>query len=206
MARWSVVALLVFVACASSNPAPQSDPVDPVTEPTIIGAVEEAAVQGSAEAAQGAYIGRRIGVVAGVIAALTGGPETESLDDMLDRYRDTRNAAQNAGAIIGATHGAVEGAKRGLSLDVQFAELTQIPGLEATRPFPDLIDLRFTDRALLPDIANVLIGRDARLIEIEAAGDAAVDVRNTLVELDAPGRFDLVRNDDLAIIVMRIEY
>ena len=206
MARWSVVALLVFVACASSNPAPPPDPVDPMTEPTIIGAVEEAAIQGTAEAEQGARIGRRIGVAAGVIAALTGGPETESLDDMLDRYRDTRNAAQTAGAIIGGTHGAVEGAKRGFSLDLQFAELTQIPGLEATRPFPDLIDLRFTDRALLPDIANVLIGRDARLIEIEAAGDTALEVRNAFVELDAPGRFDLVRNDERMNIVIRIEY
>ena len=35
MARWSVVALFFFVACASSKPAPPA--VDPSVEPTIVG-------------------------------------------------------------------------------------------------------------------------------------------------------------------------
>lgn len=207
MARWSVVALLVFVACASSNPAPHPKPaVDPAVEPTIVGAVEEAVIQGSVEGAEGARIGRRVGIVAGVVAAVVGGPETESLDDMIDRYRDTRNAVQTTATVIAATHGAVEGAKRGYELDLQFAELTQIAGLEAFRPYPDLIEVRFTDHALVPEIARVLAGREGRAVTIEAAGDDAFEVRDELLELDAPGRFHAVRNSDLAVVLMRIEY
>lgn len=203
MARWSVVALFLFVACASSKPAPPPDP-DPVVEPTIVGAVEEAVVQGTVEGMEGARIGHRVGVVAGVIAAVAGGPETESLDDMLDRYRDTRNAVQTTATVIAATHGAVEGAKRGYELDLQFAELTQIAGVEATRPFPDLIEVRFTDKALVPEIARVLAGRDARTITFE--GREALAVRDALLDLDAPGRFTVVRDYDYDGAVMRITY
>jgi outer membrane lipoprotein SlyB len=204
MARWSVVALLFFVACASSKPAPP--PVDPAVEATIVGAIEEAAIQGTVEGAEGARIGRRVGIVAGVIAAVVGGPETESLDDVVDRYRDTRDAIQTTATVIAATHGAVEGAKRGYELDLQFAELTRIAGVEAFRPYPDLIEVRFTDQALVPEIARVLAGREGRAVTIEAAGDEAMEVRDALLELDAPGRFNAVRNNDLAVILMRIEY
>ena len=204
MARWSVLALVFFVACSTSRPAPP--PVDPITEPTIIGAVDEAALQGSAEGEEGARIGRNVGRVAGVIAAVFGGPERESVDDMIDRYRDTRNFAETAGAIIGATHGAVEGAKRGYELDLQFAELTRIPGIEVTRPFPDLIEVHIDDRSPLDAIAGVLIGREARAIEIEAACDTAIDTRDALIDLGVPAVFDLVHDSRTPGVILRIEY
>ncbi|HEX6097192.1 MAG TPA: hypothetical protein VF432_12765 [Thermoanaerobaculia bacterium] len=207
MARWSVLAIAFFVACSSSRPATVDPPVDPVTEPAIVSAVEEAVIQGSVEGEEAARVGRRVGRVAGVLAAVLGGPRTESVDDMIDRYRMTRDAAIVTATVIGATHGAVEGAKRGYELDVQFAELTQIPRLDATRPFPDLIEVRFSDFDVLPEIAAVLAGREERAIEVHAAGNAALDVRDALIELGVtPASVRATRNDEISGAMLRIGY
>ena len=177
MARWSALApvllVVLSVGCASSKSTPPPPDPDPTTEPTIIGAVAEGAMQGAAEAEEAAIVGRRVGRVAGVLAAVLGGPEVESDRDIVERYRRTRDAVTDAAVVIGATHGAVEGAQRGLALDRQFAELTKIEGVTATRPFPDIIEVRFTDRALLP--------------KVEAVFAESTDVALRVIEDDADG-------------------
>jgi len=210
MARSSSVlplALLLAVACASSKPA--TPPPDPMTEPTIVGAITEAAMQGAAEGEAAARVGRRIGRVAGVLAAVFGGPESESIDDTIHRYRNTRDAIIVTSAFIGASHGVVEGAQRGFAMDLQFAELLKIEGLDVTRPFPDQIDVRFAGEPtpeLLARIVAVLTGRAERAIVIEGAGDAALDVRDALLELDAPASIRAYRNDHLSRIILQIYY
>ena len=203
-------ALVTLAACSSSKPADPPVPIDPVTDPSVIGAVGEAVLQGSIEGAAAAETGRRIGRVAGVLAAVLGGPESESVDAMIDRYRDTRDAVTVTSAVIGATKGAVDGAKRGYELDLQFAELHRIAGLKVLRPFPDLIDVHFTtspNPQLLADIAAVFAGREERAIVIEAAGDEAFDLRESLIELGLPAsRLAAYRNDELRGAVMRIGY
>jgi len=126
MKRWFPLfafALVLLAACATSKPAVA---VDPVTDPTVIGAVDESVREGSIAAAEGAQAGRRIGRVAGVVAAVLGGPRHDTLDDAIDRYRLTRDLAETTGAIIAGSRGATAGAKRGLELDLQFAELHKI--------------------------------------------------------------------------------
>ncbi len=205
MARWSILAIAFFVACSSSRPAPP--PVDPTIEPTLASAVEEAVIQGTVEGEEAARVGRRVGRVAGVIAAVFGGPQSESVDDMIDRYRMTRDAAIVTATAIGVTQGAVEGAKRGYELDLQFAELTKIPGLDVTRPFPDLIEVRFSDYDVLPQITVVLAGREERALEVEAAGNAALDVRDALIALGVePASVRATRNDEMAGAMVRIGY
>lgn len=205
MARWSVFAIAFFVACSSSRPAPPS--VDPTTEPALVSAVEEAVIQGAVEGEEAARVGRRVGRVAGVMAAVFGGPQRESVDDMIDRYRMTRDAAIVTATAIGVTHGAVEGAKRGYELDLQFAELREIPGLDVTRPFPDLIEVRFSDYDVLPQITVVLAGREERALEVEAAGNAALDVRDALIALGVePASIRATRNDELSGAMLRIGY
>ena len=165
MTRWFPVfafALLLLVGCSTSNPAAQPEPVDPATDPTIVGAVDEAVLEGSIEAEAAARTGRRIGRVAGVLAAVFGGPERESVDDTIDRYRRTRDAIVVTSTLIGATKGAVEGAQRGYELDLQFAELHEIEGVEVFRPFPDQIDVYLgssTDSQTLAAIVGPLYRR-----------------------------------------------
>ncbi len=201
---------LLLVACSSSRPAAEPVPVDPVTEPTIVGAVDEAVLQGTIEGEAAAETGRRVGRVAGVIAAVFGGPESETIDETIDRYRRTRDAAETTAAVIGATKGAVEGAKRGYELDLQFAELHQIEGLEVTRPYPDIIDARFASspsEQMLGDIAAVFVGREERVIRIEAAGDEAQAIRDSLIDLGVPASsLQARRDDELQEVVLRIRY
>lgn len=205
MARWSILAVAFFVACSSSRPAPP--PVDPTIDPTLASAIEEAVIQATVEGAEAARVGRRVGRVAGVIAAVFGGPERESVDDMIDRYRMTRDAAIITATAIGVTNGAVEGAKRGYELDLQFADLTKIPEIDVTRPFPDLIEVRFSDYEVLPQIVAVLAGRTERALEVEAAGNAALDVRDALIELGVrPASIRATRNDEMAGALLRIGY
>jgi hypothetical protein len=213
MTRWlPILALALFplAACSTSKPTPPPPAVDPVTDPSIVGTVGEAVIQGSIEGAAAAETGRRIGRVAGVIAAVLGGPESESVDDMIDRYRDTRDAVTVTSAVIGAINGGVAGAKRGFELDLQCAELHRIAGVEVLRPFPDLIDVHFTtspNPQLLADIAAVFAGREERAIVIEAAGNEAFDIRESLIELGLPAsRLAAYRNDELRQAVMRIGY
>lgn len=205
-----VFALFTLAACSTSKPAAPPVAVDPVTDPSVVGAVAEAALQGSIEAADAAETGRRIGRVAGVLNAVLGGPESESVDDMIDRYRDTRDAVTVTAAVIGATKGAAQGAKRGFALDLQFAELHRIAGLQVLRPFPDLIDVHFTtppNPQLLADIAAVFAGREERAIVIEAPGNEAFDIRESLIELGLPAsRLAAYRNAELRGAVMRIGY
>jgi hypothetical protein len=202
------LALLLSVACSSSRVPPPA--VDPVTTPTIIGSVDEAAHQGIAEGADAARTGRRIGRVAGVFAAVLGGPEHESLDDAIDRYRRTRDAIEITSAFIGTAHGAVEGAERGHVFDVQFAELSQIDGIEATRPYPDEIAIRMPEspsQETLAKVAHVFAGRDERTIDIEGAGNAALNVRDSLIALGiAPSSLAAHRRNDVRGVALYVQY
>jgi hypothetical protein len=213
MTRWFLVfalALLLLAGCSTSNPAAQPVPVDPATDPSIVGAVDEAVLEGSIEAEAAARTGRRIGRVAGVLAAVLGGPERESVDDTIDRYRRTRDAVEVTSALIGATKGAVEGAQRGYELDLQFAELHQIEGLEIFRPFPDQIDVYLgssPDSQTLAAIAAVFAGREERAIDVEAAGDAALNIRESLIDLGVPASsLRALRDNALTGVVLRIRY
>jgi hypothetical protein len=211
MKRWLALAAvtLSLVACASSKPAAQTQ-IDPVTDPTVVGAVNAAAVEGSMEAEEAARQGRKIGRVAGVLAAVFGGPQSESLDDTINRYRETRDAITATSAAIGATKGAVNGAKRGFVFDQQFAELHDITGIEATRPFPDQIDVRIAkipDNDLLATVALVFVGREERIIHIEAADSAASEIRESLIALGMnPSSLHAHRNDEERGIVMHVGY
>ncbi|HYK03828.1 MAG TPA: hypothetical protein VE974_18875 [Thermoanaerobaculia bacterium] len=203
--------VLLLVACSTSKPASEPDPVDPVTEPTVVGALDEAVLQGTIEGEAAAETGRVVGRVAGLVAAVLGGPEKgETIDETIDRYRRTRDAVEITAAAIGTTKGAVEGAKRGYELDLQFAELHKLEGLEVTRPWPDQIDARFTSSPsdqLLAGIAAVFAGREQRAIQLEAAGDTAMDIRESLIDLGVPASsFDVQRNDELEDVVLRIRY
>ena len=213
MTRWFPVfalALLLLFGCSTSNPAAESVPVDPAADPSIVGAVDEAVLEGSIEAEAAARTGRRIGRVAGILAAVLGGPERESVDDTIDRYRRTRDAVVVTSALIGATKGAVEGAQRGYELDLQFAELHQIEGLEVVRPFPDQIDVYLEnspDSQMLAAIAAVFVRREERAIDIEAAGDAALDIRDSLIGLGVPASsLRAHRDNGLTGVVLRIRY
>ncbi len=206
--RWfPVFAFLFLVACSTSKPVVS---VDPVTDPSIVGAVDEGVREGSAAADAGAQTGRRIGRVAGVVAAVFGGPRRESLDDAIDRYRLMRDAGEAVGAIIGASKGATAGAKRGYELDLQFAELHQIDGLEVTRPFPDQINVRFLtspNPKMLADVAAVFAGREERAIDIEGGGGASLDLRESLIELGLPASdINAHRNDGIEGVVLYIRY
>ncbi|HKO01412.1 MAG TPA: hypothetical protein VJ032_06955, partial [Thermoanaerobaculia bacterium] len=111
-------------------------------------------------------------------------------------------------ATIGATKGAVAGAKRGIELDQQFAELHNIEGIDVIRPMPDEIVARFAASPtpeLLEKIAAVFQGREPRNVDIEAAGNAAVVIGDELRARGVTG-IEAHRNDDLAIIVLRIRY
>lgn len=199
MARWPVLAIAFFVACSSSRPA--SPPVDPTIDPTLAGAVEEAVLQGTVEGEEAARIGRRAGRIAGVIAAIVND------GDVVENYRTTRDAVIDTVTAIGVTHGVVEGAKRGYELDLQFAELTKITGVDAFRPFPDLIEVRFSDYDVLPQVVTVLAGRTERSLEVEAAANAALDVRDALIELGVePASIRATRNDNLSGAMLRIGY
>jgi hypothetical protein len=179
------LAVLLVVGCSSSRSASRIPPVDPVTEPTIVGAVGEAVAQSSEDGAAAAQTGHRAGVAAGIFAAVFGGPESESVGEMIDRYRRTRDTIEATSAIIGATKGAVEGAKRGWDLDLQFAELHEIEGVTVYRPFPDQIEVRFASapsRAMLADVAAVFTRHEERTVDIEAPGSEALDIRDTLIE------------------------
>lgn len=213
MTRWPNVlplVLLLSVACASSRPAPPEPAIDPTLDPTIIGAVDEAATQAAIEGEEAARVGRRIGRVAGVIAAVAGGPSHESLDDAIDRYRNTRDAITVTSAFIGASHGAVEGAQRGFEMDLQFAELTKVQGLEVIRPYPDQIDARFRGaptRELVAQIAAILKNREPRRVSIEGSDDYALDVRDWLIELGVEtASLNVHRNDALPVIALHIRY
>ncbi|HEX9984449.1 MAG TPA: hypothetical protein VGF69_14400 [Thermoanaerobaculia bacterium] len=172
----------LLVACSTTRPAPEPV-VDPGTEPTIVGALDEAVLQGSIEGEEAARVGRHIGRVAGVLAAVLGGSEVESVDDVIDRYRDTRDAVEITAAVIGATNGAVAGAKRGLELDQQFAELLEIEGLQVTRPAPDRIDVVFLaepDEELLAKVIPIFANREARDFYIEAPAETARAINDAL--------------------------
>lgn len=196
---------LLFAAACTTAPPP---PVDPVTEPTVVAAVDEAVRQGSIEGELAAETGRRVGRVAGVLAAVLGGPETESLDEAVDRYRRTRDAAEATAAVIGAANGAVKGAQRGYELDLEFAALQQIEGLTVIRPFPDEIEARFAGaptQEMLERVAAVFAGHEERAIDIEAPADQVSAIRESLLALglsDVEG----YSIDGLDGIVLRVRY
>ncbi|HEY0160672.1 MAG TPA: hypothetical protein VGF28_25530 [Thermoanaerobaculia bacterium] len=202
--------LLLVTACSTARTAAPPPPADPATEPTVAGAVDEAILQGTIEGDAASQTSRRVGRVLGVIAAVAGGPQTESVDDVVDRYRRVRDATEATGVLIATTKGAVEGAKRGYELDLQFAELQRIEGLEVTRPFPDQIDARFLDDAtpaMLAEIAAVFAGQEERSIELEGPTGAACDIRASLAELGLdPYSLSAVENERLDAVVMHVRY
>jgi hypothetical protein len=210
MKRWfpmSAFALVLLAACSTSKPAVV---VDPVTDPTIIGAIDESAREGSIAAEEGARTGRRIGRVAGVVAAVLGGPRHDTVDDAIDRYRFTRDAAEATGAIIAGSRGAKAGAKRGMELDLQFAELHRIEGVKVFRPTPDQIDVLFDvspNPLMLREIAAVFAGREERAIDIQGPDDSSFAVRDSLIDLGVPhSAMQVQRNDHLRGIILRIRY
>jgi hypothetical protein len=237
MTRWfSALAFAFFFlsACVTSKPIhqveardpvtdprftgdarPVSDPhvsgdLNPVTDPTAIGAIDEAARESREGAEAGARTGRRIGRVAGTIAAVLGGPRNDSVEGMVGRYVITRDAATAVGAIIGGVKGGKEGAKRGFELDVQFAELKKIDGLDVTRPTPDRIDVytkTVPSHETLAAIAAVFNGREQRSIDIEAADPIPLDLRDAFIDLGVPeSSISVQRNDDLEGAIIRIRY
>jgi hypothetical protein len=201
-----LLAITFFLAaCATTKPA--APEVDPVTDPTIIGAVNDAAVQGTAEAAAGAEAGRRIGRVAGVLAAVFGGPQCESIDQTVDRYRRTRDAFETTGALIGAAHGSKEGAKRGFEVDQRFAQLHALNGIFVMRPYPDQIDAYLDDTTRLKDIVAIFDGHPGWVIDVEASGDAGLDVRDSLIALGVPrANTSEHRNDRAKQIILHIQF
>lgn len=199
----------------TSDARPVSDPhvsgdLNPVTDPTAIGAIDEAARESREQAEAGARTGRRIGVVAGTLAAILGGPRNDSVEGMVGRYVITRDAATMAGAIIGGVKGGKQGAKRGLELDVQFAELKKIDGLDVSRPTPDRIDVyvkTMPSHETLAAIAAVFNGREQRSIDIEAADPTPLDLRDAFIELGVPeSGISVQRNDNLEGAIIRIRY
>jgi hypothetical protein len=182
------VASLFLVACSTTNPRPAAS-VDPETEPTIIAAADEAVNEGLEQGEAAMERGVHIGRVAGVLAAVFGGPERESVDDMIERYRFTRDATIVTATAIGTTKGVIEGAQRGYALDVQFAELLKIEGIEATRPYPDQIDIQIDAmpaEETLAKIAAVFAAQEQRTIDVETADDSALDIREALIAHGLP--------------------
>ncbi|MEA2237229.1 MAG: hypothetical protein QOC81_1953 [Thermoanaerobaculia bacterium] len=221
---FTVVAFLFLAACSTSKPAQPVVIVDPIavvepaavrdvnpgTDPSAIGAIDEAARESREQAAAGARTGRRIGVVAGTLAAILGGPHHDSVEGMVGRYVITRDLATATGAIIGGVKGGKEGAKRGFELDLQFAELKKIDGLDVTRPTPDRIDVytkTVPGHETLAAIAAVFNGREQRSIDIEAADPIPLDLRDAFIDLGVPAaNISVQRNDDLEGAVIRIRY
>ena len=237
MTRWFptlAFASLLLSACVTSKPIhqvegpdpvtdprfsgdarPVSDPhvsgdLNPVTDPSAIGAIDEAARESRERAEAGARTGRRIGVVAGTIAAVLGGPNHDSVEGMVGRYIITRDAATVPGAIIGGVKGGKQGAKRGSELDLQFAELKKIDGLDVTRPTPDRIDVyvkSVPNHETLAAIAAVFNGREQRSIDLEAADPVPLDLRDAFIDLGVPeSSISVQRNDDLEGVIIRIRY
>jgi hypothetical protein len=200
---------LLLAACSTTKPAPQAG-VDPSTDPTVVGAVDEAAREAGIQAEAAAETGHKIGIAAGVVAAVLGGPQRESVDDVIDRYRETHDAVVVTAALIGASKGATAGAKRGLVLDQQFADLHKIEGVEVFRPQPDQIDVYFSSSPnpqMLASIAAVFPGREERALDIKAPGDAALDIRESLIELGVPPTdISAHRDNTLDRAVLRIRY
>ena len=203
------LALSLLTACATTRHDPPPA-IDPVNEPTIEGAVDEAVYEGSVQAAKGAEIGRRVGTVAGVFAAVLGGGNHDTVDEALDRFWMTRDAAEAIGAVIGMAKGASEGGKRGLEFDAQFAELQQIEGVDAIRPFTDQIQVHLAaapTAETLDALAAVFKDREPRAIDIEAAGDDALDVRDALIDRGlAPEGLSVRRVEGGEGITLRITY
>jgi hypothetical protein len=209
MTRWFpalAFAFLFLSGCVTSTPIHQVGAPDPST----VGATDEAARESREQAEAGARTGRRIGVVAGTLAAVFGGPHHDSVDDMLARYLVTRDVAEVTGAIVGGVKGGKEGAKRGHQLDLQFAELKKIDGLDVTRPTPDRIDVytkTVPSHDTLAAIAAVFNGREQRSIDIEAADPVPLDLRDALIDLGVPeSGISVQRNGSLEGVIIRIRY
>ena len=203
-------AFLLLLGCATAKPAASSDHVDPVTEPTLIGAVDEAVFQGTEKGEEGARIGRQVGTAVGIFAAVLGGSDGESVGHALDRFFETRELFESAGAVIGTTKGMVEGARRGYELDLQFAELCSNGAIDVTRPYIDEIHVRFAgtpNDEVLEAVAFTLVGREDRMIDIEGADDTALAIRDSLIAHGvATPSLNAFRNDERNDIVMRIRY
>ena len=126
-------------------------------------------------------------------------PETESIDQTVERYRRTRDAAEAAGAVIGATKGAAAGAERGYQLDLKFAELVQIEGLDVMRPGPETIEIRVDEtvsQETLERIATVLADLQERSLLLDIAGTAALDVSDALIGFGIPASLVAVDEED----------
>jgi hypothetical protein len=210
MKRWfpmSAFALVLLAACSTSRPVVV---VDPVTDPTIIGAIDESAREGSIAAEEGARTGRRIGQVAGVVAAVLGGPRHDTLEDAVGRYLLTRDLAEATGAIIGGSRGAKAGAKTRHGARPAICGTAQDRGVKVFRPTPDQIDVLFDESPnpqMLTEIAAVFAGREERAIDIQGPDDSSFAVRDSLIGLGVSNAAIQARRDDhLRGIIIRIRY
>lgn len=97
--------------------------------------------------------------------------------------------------------------RRGYARDMQFAELTKIAGVRATRSLPGLIEVRFSDLELLPAIAAVFEGHKPHAVDVEATGNVALEVRRELIMRGIPeSSVTAFWNDAVDGVVLRISY
>jgi hypothetical protein len=201
-----VLLSLLAAACATT----QSRPVDPVTDPTVVGAVDaavqEAAVESiAAKDSTAGTVGRRIGMTVGVFAAVFGGGSSEPIEASIDRYRRFRDAGEAAGSAVAVSKAASRGWNRGLAFDLQMAELVKVDGIDVTRPAPDEIDIRLpsSEPALLSTVACT-IGSDT--VDIEGPRGSAFDVREALIDAGMrPEGLNSYRNDELTDVVLHVK-
>jgi len=199
---------LLLVACATApKPLPS---VDPVKDPTVIGAIDEGRRQAEIEADSVAKSARRAGRIAGVLAAVFTGPDHQDLFESIARYHIAKDIVQGTVTAAAASHGMREGAKRGFVLDQQFAELHNIEGIDVFRPQPSLIVARLgaaPSQRMLSSVALVLMNREERAIDIEAPGDAAQSIRTSLIDLGVPASsLSAYQNEGFDGVVLRITY
>jgi hypothetical protein len=200
-----VLLSLLTAACATT----QSRPVDPVTDPTVVGAVDAAVQEAAAESVAAkdstpGTVGRRVGMTVGVLAAIFGGGSSEPIEASIGRYRRFRDAGEAAGSAMAVSKAAARGWNRGFAFDLQMAELVKIDGIDVTRPAPDEIDIRFPspEPALLATVACA-IGSDT--VDIEGPRGTAFDVREALIERGMrPETLNSFRNDELTNVVLRV--
>jgi hypothetical protein len=185
-----LLAVLFLAGCSVSRhaavPRTATCGVDPKAQPSAAAEASREAADVAADAEQGARVGHRVGVVAGFIAAIFGGGESESIEESVDRYRRTRDAITVAGAVIGAASGAAGQAEPAVAACEQFDELLKIDGIEASRPAPDRIELRSAAYPSAETIAAIAPLIEGWNIEIEAAGDAPLELRDALIRRGIP--------------------
>jgi hypothetical protein len=204
--------LLILTACATRGPYPEPSEVNPVTDPTVIGAVDEAAIQGKIEGEKAAVTGHRIGIVFGTLAAVLGGGSHDSLDEAIGRYIVTHDLVATTVMLAGATKGTVEGAKHGAVLDQQFAELHAIVGVTVLRPYPDDIEIHVPIHApgeVFDAMVNVFANREPRVLDLYGKDESILDVRDALLSRKVVAAQVNAHRDETVedgVVIVRVRY